>query len=79
MLAGPLVVGGANSAVVLQNGGVLNGGQLTINLGAPAGGASGTVSVAPTVNGGYLPVTSGLATFGVYKSGNQFIYQREAY
>lgn len=79
VLAGPLLVGGKNSVVTLANAGVLSTGQLIITLGAPAANATGAVAVAPAVTGGYLPVSGGLATFGIYKSGNQFIYQREAY
>lgn len=79
VLAGPLVVGGKDSVVALANAGVMGAGQLIITLGAPSGGGAGAVAVVPAVTGGYLPVNGGLATFGIYKNSNQFIYQREAY
>jgi MSHA biogenesis protein MshQ len=53
-------------------------GNLTITLAKPTGGATGTATVSPTAPG-YLPVTPGTATFGVYKSNNDFIYRRESY
>ncbi|MBI4808363.1 MAG: DUF11 domain-containing protein [Nitrosomonadales bacterium] len=61
----------------------LVGGQRTIVLGKPSGGATGAATVAPAVIGCaipatcYLPVTAGTATFGVYRSNNNFIYRRE--
>jgi MSHA biogenesis protein MshQ len=57
----------------------VTGGKLNIRLSKPTGGSgSATVTVAPP---SYLPVAAGtgLATFGVYKGNNEFIYQRENY
>lgn len=56
----------------------LAGGTVQIALGASGAGVTGAATVAPTAPA-YLPLTPGTATFGVYKGGNQFIYQREAY
>lgn len=55
----------------------VSGGNLNIQLSKPTGGA-GSATVNP-VAPGYLPVTAGLATFGVYKGNNEFIYLRESY
>lgn len=52
-------------------------GILGINLSKPTGGA-GSATVTP-VGPAYLPLTGGLATFGVYKGNNEFIYLRENY
>ncbi|HZW26458.1 MAG TPA: DUF6701 domain-containing protein [Gallionella sp.] len=52
-------------------------GILNISLSKPTGGA-GSATVNPTVPG-YLPLTGGLATFGVYRGSNEFIYLRENY
>ncbi len=54
----------------------LTGGVLSIVLGAPGAGVTGTATVSPTAPA-YLPVTAGAATFGVYKGSREFIYQRE--
>jgi MSHA biogenesis protein MshQ len=48
-----------------------------IGLSRPGATKHGSVDVTVTTPG-YLPGT-GRATFGVYKGGNEFIYQREAY
>jgi hypothetical protein len=56
----------------------VGGGRLSIALGKPTGGGTGTATVNPTAPT-YLPITSGAATFGVYKGSNEFIYLREAY
>lgn len=59
---------------------VLAVGQRTIVLGKPTGGAGkATMDSTNTTVPGYLPFTSGSATFGVYKGTNEFIYMREAY
>lgn len=52
-------------------------GILAVKLSKPTGGAGrATISlVAPA----WLPLTDGLATFGVYKGNNEFIYMRENY
>jgi MSHA biogenesis protein MshQ len=56
------------------------GGQRTIVMGKPTGGATGIATIGPIpVTPGYLLVTPGTATFGVYKSNNSFIYRRESY
>ncbi|MBI5007026.1 MAG: DUF11 domain-containing protein [Nitrosomonadales bacterium] len=69
-------VGTGTSAVTLTpSSGDLANGVLTIRLAKPSAGA-GTATVGPTAPG-YLPVTAGTATFGVYKSNNSFIYRRE--
>lgn len=52
-------------------------GILNINLSKPTGGA-GSATVTP-VGPAYLPLTGGLATFGVYRGNNEFIYLRENY
>jgi uncharacterized repeat protein (TIGR01451 family) len=69
-------VGSGTTAVTLtpSSGDLLNG-SLTIRLGKPTAGA-GTADVNPGAPS-YLPVTPGTATFGVYKSNNNFIYRRE--
>ncbi|MDD2702271.1 MAG: hypothetical protein PHH36_13690, partial [Sideroxydans sp.] len=70
---GPLALANVavtNGVVVLANG------SAVLNLAAP--GVPGGVSIglnAPT----FLGSVAGQATFGVYRGGNQFIYQREAY
>ncbi len=56
--------------------GVLSGGTLNIKLSKPTAGA-GVATVSPGV--GFLTVIPGTATFGVYKSNNNFIYRRENY
>lgn len=56
----------------------LSAGKLTITLAKPSGGASGVATIAPTAPG-YLPVTPGTGTFGVYKGNNSYIYRRESY
>lgn len=78
-LAATYTVGAGTTAVTLTPSiGDLSNGLLTIKLGKPSGGASGAVTISPTAPS-YLPVTSGTATFGIYKGNNNFIYQREAY
>jgi len=77
-LAGSVAVG-TGSSTVNPTSGTLNGGKLTIQLGKPSGGASGKANLSPTVTGGYLPVLSGEATFGIYKGRSEMIYRREAY
>lgn len=52
-------------------------GILNISLSRPTGGA-GSATVIPMAPA-YLPLTGGLATFGVYKGNNEFIYLRENY
>ena len=60
---------------------VLVGGQRPIVLSRPTGGATGkaTIDSTNTTVPGYLPLTPGSATFGVYKDNNNFIYRRESY
>lgn len=55
----------------------VSAGLLNISLSKPTGGA-GSAMVSPGAPG-YLPLTAGLATFGVYKGNNEFIYLRENY
>lgn len=55
----------------------VSGGTKNIQLSKPTGG-EGSASINPSAPV-YLPVTPGLATFGVYKGSNEFIYLREAY
>lgn len=55
----------------------VSAGTLPFRLSAPTGGA-GRATVSP-VAPAYLPLTAGLATFGVYKGNNEFIYLRENY
>jgi uncharacterized repeat protein (TIGR01451 family) len=56
----------------------LSGGKLILKLLSPGSGRSGSVQITPTAPS-YLPVASGVATFGVYKGANEFIYLRESY
>ena len=72
-------VGTGTTAVTLTPAtSTLAAGILTVNLAKPSGGATGKTTVNPAAPG-YLPVTSGTATFGVYKGNNNFIYLRESY
>jgi uncharacterized repeat protein (TIGR01451 family) len=57
---------------------VLNLGQRIIQLGKPTAGGNGSATITP-IAPGYMPVTSGTVTFGIFKGNNNFIYQREAY
>lgn len=69
-------VGAGSSVVTLTPAtGDLLQGLLSIRLGKPSAGA-GVATVQPAAPP-YLPVTSGSATFGVYKNNNNFIYRRE--
>jgi MSHA biogenesis protein MshQ len=78
VLAASYPVGAGSTAVTLTpSTGDLSSGKLTIRLGAP--GVTGTATITPTTAPGYLPVTSGTATFGVYKGNNSYIYRRESY
>ena len=79
-------VGSGSTAVTLvPASGVLSSGVLTIKLAkpvcVPATPCAGIATITPTVAGvpAYLPVTAGQATFGIYKTNNNFIYQRENY
>lgn len=75
-LAASYPVGAGSTAVTLvPSTGNLSGGTLNIKLGAP--GVAGTATITPTAAPSYLPVTSGTATFGVYKGNNSYIYRRE--
>jgi len=56
----------------------LSAGQLTITLARPSANATGIATITPGAPV-YLPVIPGTATFGVYKSSNNLIYQRENY
>lgn len=68
---------GSTSVTLVPVSGVLSSGTLTVNLSKP--GTAGVATIAPTTFPAYLPVTSGKATFGIYKTNNNFIYQRESY
>jgi hypothetical protein len=41
--------------------------------------SAGTATVTPTGVPSYLPLTPGVATFGIYKGNNSIIYMRENY
>ena len=68
-------LGSANVLLTPGTGTLLNG-QLNISLTAPD--VPGVVTVNPTVPA-YLQLIEGTATFGVYKGGGRYIYQRESY
>lgn len=72
------VSGGTTAVTLVPVSGVLTSGLLTINLSKPTIGA-GKAVISPTIWPLYLPITSGTATFGIYKTNNNFIYQRESY
>ena len=55
---------------------VAQDGNLNFVLGRPSGGGTGTATITPTVPS-YLPLISGRATFGVYKT--PLIFRREIY
>ncbi len=74
-----LTSGGTTNVTKSPSTGILSSGVLTINLSKPTIGA-GTATVAPTgVVPSYLPLTPGVATFGIYKGNNSIIYMRENY
>ena len=56
-------------------------GVYSIKLAAPGAGNSGSEYLTVSAGGwpAWLSSTSGLASFGMYKGANQFIYQRESY
>lgn len=54
----------------------LSGGKVNMTLNSNK--VSGSVTITP-VAPSYFPVTAGLATFGVFKGKNEFIYLRESY
>lgn len=71
-------VGSGTTTVTLtpSSSNLLNG-SLTIRLGKPTAGA-GTATVTPAAPSYLCPTAcSGTATFGIYKSNNNFIYRRE--
>lgn len=74
----PVGSGGATTAPTPTGSATLLNGILDITLSAPTGGASGQATINPGTPG-YLPLTAGVATFGIYKDNNQFIYMREQY
>ncbi|MFH0934852.1 MAG: DUF6701 domain-containing protein, partial [Pseudomonadota bacterium] len=55
---------------------ILNAGVRNIVLSVPTGGATGAATVSPGVPA-YLPLTPGMATFGVYSNRSNYIYRRE--
>jgi MSHA biogenesis protein MshQ len=74
-LASSYVVGtGTTSPTPIT--GTMSGGKLNFILSKP--GVKGVATIDPAVPG-YLQKIPGMATFGVYKGTNEFIYQREAY
>jgi MSHA biogenesis protein MshQ len=80
-LTSPLTVGAGpgQTTVTRSPASGLASGVLTINLSKPTSGA-GTLTITPVVPvPGYLPVTSGVITFGIYKGNNSIIYMREIY
>lgn len=77
VLPASYVVGSGTSSVTLTPlSGTLSSGVLSIRLGRP--GSAGIATVTPTAPV-YLPVTPGIATFGVYSGSKRIIYQRESY
>ncbi len=78
----PLVKNGvttSNTTTPNPTGNILVvGGSKVITLSKPTGGGTGSATINPIVPS-YLPLIPGLATFGVYKGGNNFIYRRENY
>lgn len=73
-----IVKGPLTAADIVIAGGVttVSGGTVVLNIAAP--NKTGTVNIGLNAPA-YLPTVSGQATFGVFKGGNQFIYQRESY
>lgn len=65
------------TAPVPTGSATVSAGELKFKLGKPSGGP-GSATIAPLAPV-YLPLTSGLATFGIYKGNNEFIYLREVY
>lgn len=82
-LAATYAVGAGATAVTAPLTRNLVSGVFPIELGKPSGGATGIATISPKTNPlsviSYLPITSGTATFGVYKNNNGFIYRRESY
>lgn len=68
---------GKTTVAMSPSTGILSGGVLTINLSKPM--SAGTATVTPTGVPSYLPLTPGVATFGIYKGNNSIIYMRENY
>jgi MSHA biogenesis protein MshQ len=75
-LTSPISIGVGTTTVTLTPSTGLTNGVLNISLSKP--GVSGSKLITPGAPG-YLPVISGLATFGIYKGNNYLIYMRENY
>ncbi len=67
---------GAGSTSPTPQAGTVSGGILAIKLSKP--GVRGIATITPTAHA-YMGLASGVATFGVYKGTNEFIYLRESY
>lgn len=72
-LAANYVVGTGSTTPTPQNG-TITGGRLAIQLSRP--GVRGVAMIVPAAHA-YMGLVSGVATFGVYRGTNEFIYLRE--
>lgn len=71
------IVQGPLTTVSVQGGSTMVNGGASVVLNS--NGVAGSADISINVLGGYLTSTAGRATFGVYKGGNEFIYQHERY